>query len=87
MAERRVARPASCPSVEPEDFESGVATPRITSNCDTSIMPPIPQEKPETTACSTRAMCLPSRIQRTTQNAIARVTEATMQTLAAPPIP
>ena len=46
-------------------------------------MPPMPQENPVTTACGTRAICLPRRI---TQNPI-MITEATIETLAAPPTP
>ena len=70
-------------SVDPEDRVSGEAMPRMISSCEITIMPPIPQEKPETTACGTRAMWRPIRI---TQNAII-TTEAIKQTLAAPPIP
>ena len=65
------------------DFVSGEEIPRMMSNCETSIMPPIPQEKPETTACGTFMMCRPSRI---SQKAI-MMTEAANETLAAPPIP
>ena len=46
-------------------------------------MPPIPHENPVTTACGTRVMCLPRRI---TQNAI-MITDATIETFAAPPTP
>ena len=46
-------------------------------------MPPIPQENPVTTACGTRAICLPRRI---TQNPI-MITDATIETFAAPPNP
>ena len=46
-------------------------------------MPPIPQENPVTTACGTRVMCLPRRI---TQNPI-MITDATIETFAAPPTP
>ena len=46
-------------------------------------MAPIPQENPVTTACGTRVICRPRRI---TQNAI-MITDATIETLAAPPIP
>ncbi len=46
-------------------------------------MPPMPQEKPETTACGTRVIWRPRRI---TQKPI-MITEATMETFAAPPIP
>ena len=47
------------------------------------MIPPMPAENPATTACGTLLTCRPSRI---TQNAIIS-TDATIETLAAPPIP
>ena len=79
----RSASAASCASVEPADRVAGESTPRMMSNCETSIMPPIPQENPVTTACGTRAICRPRRI---TQNPI-MITDATIETFAAPPTP
>ena len=54
------------------EYPGGDEIPRITSSCETSIMAPIPQENPDTTACGTRVMCRPSRM---TQNPI-MMTEA-----------
>ncbi len=47
---------ASCPKPEPAARVSGEATPNIMSSCDTNIIPPMPQEKPVTTAYGTLAM-------------------------------
>ena len=53
------------------------------SSCDEIIMAPMPQEKPVTTACGTRVIWRPSR---NTQKPI-MITEATIETFAAPPMP
>jgi hypothetical protein len=42
-----------------------LGTPGIRSSYEIRIMPPIPQEKPETTACGTRMMWRPTRSGRT----------------------
>ena len=74
---------ANCPKPEPAERVSGDATPNMMSSCETNIMPPMPQENPVTTACGTLAICRPRR----TRPKPIRITDATMESRAAPPIP
>ena len=74
---------ARLPNVEPDVLEAGDAIPRITSSCEISIMAPMPQENPETTACGTLCAYLPRcRAQKTSMKML-----AAMEILAAPPMP
>ncbi len=64
-------------------FPEGAGTPNSTWSWETTMIPPMPQENPETTAWGTFDTWRP---RRRTQNTIMKM-DATIQTLAAPPIP
>ena len=61
----------------------GEVTPKMTSNCEISIIPPMPHEKPVTTACGTRPICRPNR---SAANSI-MMRDAMMHSVAASPTP
>ena len=69
--------------VELDALVNGDAIPKITSSCEISIIAPIPHENPDTTAGGTRCAYLPSR--RTQKTSMKM--EATIEILAAPPMP
>ena len=71
------------PAIDSAQPPAGAANPNIVFNCERIIMPPMPQEKPDTT---TGGIFMIRRPRPMTENAI-RQTPAMMVTFAAPPMP